>query len=170
MSISAFTLSLAVVVLAAVALVATRAVVGELRRLRSVAIAPRLVLDIEADTETAAVVTITNVGAGPAFDADLSLELRHRSGDEAAGGPPTALPHRFHTARVLRPGDQVRFPPPGDPATGYLAPSDLAAQVGSIHLTGTVTDLGGDPREVVDHLTDPFHRLHRVLEPTRRSD
>jgi hypothetical protein len=170
LSISAFTLSLAVVGLAAVTLAATRAIVRELRRLQTVAISPRLILDIEADTDATAVVTITNVGAGPAFDADLSLELRPRSGEDATGGPPTALPHRFHTARVLRPGEQVRFPPPGDAATGYLAPGDLAAQVRSIHLTGTATDLGGDQVEVVDHLTDPFHRLHDVLGPTRRSD
>jgi hypothetical protein len=170
MSISAYTLGLAVVGLAAVTLTATRVIVGELRRLQRVAISPRLILDIEADADTAAVVTITNVGAGPAFDADLSVELRHRSGQEEADRPPPSLPHRFHTARVLRPGDQVRFPPPGDPATGYLAPSDLAAQVHSIHLTGTATDLSGDPLDVVDHLTDPFHRLHSVLDLTRGAD
>jgi hypothetical protein len=170
MSISVVTFALAVVGLAVAVLMATRVVVRELRRLRSLAIAPRLVLDIEADADTAAVVTITNVGAGPAFDADLSVELRERDDEEDRGRPPIALPHRFHTARVLRPGDQVRFLPPGDPTNGYLAPSDLVAQVRSIHLTGTATDLCGDPLEVVDHLTDPFHRLHNVLEPTRRSD
>lgn len=170
MSISAFTFGLAVVGLAVVTLLAARIIVAELRRLQTLTIAPRLVLDIEADADTAAVVTITNVGSGPAFDADLSVELRERDGEQGTGRPPTALPHRFHTARVLRPGDQVRFLPPGDPATGYLAPADLAAQVRSIHLTGTATDLCGDPLEVVDHLTDPFHRLQNVLEPTRRSD
>jgi hypothetical protein len=161
MPFSAATLILAIVVLVAVALLATRLVVGELRRSQALAVAPRLVLDIAADDDTIAVVTITNVGAGPAFDAALSVELRRRPrelGDDAS-----PLPHRFHTARVLRPGDQVRFPPPGDPSTGYLTPVDLSAEVRSIHLTGTATDLRGEPFEVVDHLTDPFLRLHRVL-------
>jgi hypothetical protein len=170
MSISVSVLTVAIVAMVAVTMIATRAVVGELRRLQTLTVAPRLVLDIAADAATTAVVTVTNVGAGPALDADLSLELRHRDGEPGVDHPPTALPHRFHTARMLRPGDQIRFPPPGDHTSGYLTPSDLAAQVRSIHLTGTATDLRGQALEIADHLTDPFQRLHRVLEATRTRD
>lgn len=165
MSLSTVLLTAALLGAAVSCLVAAARIVRELRHLQTLTTSPRLVLDIEADDDTDAVVTITNVGTGPAFDTALTIELRDHdiNGDDQ---PPHPLPHRFHTARVLPPGAQVRFPPPGAPTTGYLDPTVLAAHVRAIHLSGTATDLRGDQIDIHDVLTDPFRRLHTILPPS----
>ena len=158
-------IALAAGVLALVCLLLMSVLVRELRRHQHLLATPRLVLDIEADDHGTPAVTVTNAGNGPALDATLTVAFEERDPEPGHPATPPGLPHRFHAARLLPPGAQVRFAPPGDPG-GYLAADVLSVWVRGIHLTGTATDLRGRPVTIHDTLTDPFRRVQAVLDQT----
>ena len=133
--------------------------VRALRHLRALTARPWLVLDIDTDDNGIPAVTVTNVGNGPALDAELTVTFDEHDPDPQTTHEPPGLPQRFHGARVVAPGGQVRFRPPGHPATGHLAPEALAAWVRAIELAGTATDLDGRPVTIHDRLDDPFRRV-----------
>jgi hypothetical protein len=149
----------AAIALTAVACLLLWLTVRALRHLRELTARPWLVLDIDTDGDGVPAVTVTNVGNGPALDAELTVAFDEHEPDPHTTQDPPGLPQRFHAARVVAPGGQVRFPPPGNPATGHLAPEALAPWVRAIELTGTATDLDGRPVAIHDRLDDPFRRV-----------
>jgi hypothetical protein len=146
------------------------ATLRELRRLHERDTRPALVVDIESDGAGIPAVTVTNVGHGPALDAELTITFDEHDPVPRTTQRPPQLPQRFHATRVLAPGAQVRFPPPGAPDTGHLAPQALAAWVRTIELSGNATDLDGRPVMIHDRLDDPFRRvatMRATPEPER---
>jgi hypothetical protein len=152
----------ATIALAAVVCLLLWLTVRTLRHLAERSIRPWLVLDIDTDAAGIPAVTVTNVGSGPALDAELTVAFDEHDPDPHTTQGPPGLPQRFHAARVVAPGGQVRFPPPGNPSTGHLAPAALAAWVRAIELTGTATDLDGRPVAIHDRLDDLFRRVEAI--------
>ncbi len=144
--------------------------VRTLHHLAERSVRPWLVLDIDTDGAGVPTVTVTNVGRGPALDAELTVAFDEHDPEPPDPQRPPRLPQRFHAARVVAPGGQVRFLPPGDASTGHLAPSALAAWVRAIELTGTATDLEARPVAIHDRLDDPFRRVQAARAASGAAD
>jgi hypothetical protein len=155
-------MTIVLVAIVAVACMLLGSVLRELRGMREAGVRPWLVLDIGTDDTGNPAVTVTNFGHGPALDAELTVAFDEHDPDPHTSQDSPGLPQRFHAARILPPGGQVRFPPPGDPVSGHLAPEALAAWVRAIELAGTATDLHGRRVTIHDRLDDPFPRVEAI--------
>ena len=158
---AALSLAAALAVLLAVGLLARQQ-----RRLRRRAIAPHVVLDI-ADRSGEAVLTVTNVGFGPALEIEAALSFAPHVAAVHEQPRFMPLPERYEARRVLAPGEQLTFPAPGDDRGGRADPGELASRVERIELEVTAYDLDGRVHRLSDVLHDPFRRVealgHRQL-------
>lgn len=145
--------SLATVVLTAVLVCVTayyawqnQRMVHEMRRSRELSVLPNLSVDLRPlQRSTAVVVTVTNVGQGPAIGVEAVLTFL--SSDPEAN--PTA--QRFWRAGVLAPGETKSFVPPHD-GERILRFEELAVRYRSVQLGGSMKDSLGSRQVVADEV------------------
>ena len=134
--------------------------------LRGRAIAPHVVLDI-ARRDHEVVVTVTNVGLGPALDVEGTLRFTPHAAMEREHPQVEPLPERYDARRVLAVGEELRFAAPADHHGGRADPGDLASRIERIELEVTAVDLDGRSHRLRDVLHDPFRRVE-TLEHRRQ--
>lgn len=127
------------------------------RWLRRRTIAPHVVLDI-SERAGEAIVTVVNVGSGPALDVEATLRLTPHT----AMAHERALPERYEVRRVLAVGDELTFLAPGDGRGGRVDPGEMASRVERIELKVTALDLDGNRHQLTDVLHDPFRRVETL--------
>jgi len=149
---------LGVAVLVAVAALASYAarlarqnarLLGELHDARSGQVLPKLAVEIHRSrTRHEAVVSVVNVGLGPALDCTLQLRFRGNA-DE-----PDDI--RQVRASVIAPGERLWFRAP-DIAGRVVRPMtdrELAETFASIEILGAARDAYGSALEIEDSITD----------------
>lgn len=131
------------------------------RWLRRRTIAPHVVLDI-SERAGEAVVTVVNVGSGPALDVEATLRLVPHTAMAQERPMRAPLPERYDVRRVLAVGEELTFLSPGDGRGERADPGELASRVERIELEVVAADLDGNRHQLSDVLNDPFRRVETL--------
>jgi hypothetical protein len=125
-----------------------RRMVREMAATREITVLPSLALEWTMLGPTLGVVTLRNVGPGPALDVNVSIRFEPLP---ESSDPPDVRPW---TASLIAPGRAREFLPmrPGD--GGVLHTEQLAETYAEVRLTGTYRDVLGKVYEAEDVLPD----------------
>ena len=158
-TIATLVLTFALVVITAHYAWQTQRMVREMRDSRELSVLPKITIDLTYLGPLNAVPTLTNVGSGPALNADLEVVFEPVDPDVQ---PPEVRRLRWN---VIAPGERIRLFPP-DAGNRLMTTDEMATRYARVRVRGTAGDSLGNQRPV-EHCLEDLEQWSQLIRDTR---
>jgi hypothetical protein len=155
-TIATLVLTLALVLITAHYAWQTQRMVREMRDSRELSVLPKISIDLSYLGPVNAFPALTNVGSGPALNADLEVVFEPID--------PDAHPRDVRRLRwnVIAPGERIRLFPPEHEGNRLMSTDEMAARYARVRVRGSVEDSLGSKRQV-DHCLEDLQQWSQLV-------